>query len=420
MVAALTTTILLIYFFLLFTAVFWLLIWFENRKLVFKDPKPKKLKPLTIVIPAYNEEKTIASSIDSCLNLTYPKGRLKIIVVNDGSTDGTRKVCERYAKRGKIKLLNQKNQGKAAAINNALKYITTPYMACLDADSFFEKDALPHILGYLDDPEVAASIPSIKITRHKTFAERLQWVEYLFSIYLRKLMSFIDALYVIPGPGSVYKTEVIKKVGGFDTSSLTEDMEIAFKVQDLGYRIENTLNAYVHTVAPPRMRQLMKQRLRWYIGYFETIKKHKHFILNKKFQNLGLFLLPINFVFIAAIFLIVFIALYQFLNGLWKAFLTLRAANYDLLSFIEPPDLSTFLFGIDVMSVFLIISTFLAIVVIYLSIRMSGEPTDLRGKGKHYLLYFLFYFPILSIFWIMSTLYAISRREWKWRGESLR
>ena len=92
MAGSMTIMMLIIYFFMLFTAVFWLIVWFENRKIVFNDPKPKTLPAITIVIPAYNEEENIANSIESCLSLNYPKNKLKLIVVNDGSTDKTKQV----------------------------------------------------------------------------------------------------------------------------------------------------------------------------------------------------------------------------------------------------------------------------------------------------------------------------------------
>ena len=138
----------------MYLAVFLLIVTLRKKKSLKKDPVSSSYPSITIVLPAWNEEDTIGESVESVLALDYP-GKLKVIVVNDGSTDGTKKVLEKYSKKGMITLVNKENGGKASAMNAALEIIDTEFFACMDADSIAEKDALNHMMGYFTNPKVA-------------------------------------------------------------------------------------------------------------------------------------------------------------------------------------------------------------------------------------------------------------------------
>ncbi|MCD6371224.1 MAG: glycosyltransferase family 2 protein, partial [Candidatus Aenigmarchaeota archaeon] len=290
---------LFIIYFMLYCSLLWILTFYEKRNNVRSDPKPKRYPLVSIIIPAWNEEKNIKNAIISCLALDYPKK--EIIVVNDGSTDKTKEICEEFSKKGLIKLINKENGGKASALNAGIEVAKGEYVCCLDADSFFEPKALKQMVGYFEDPKVGAVTSSMKVYKPKNWLQMVQWLEYIFAIYLRKLMSYLNCLYVVPGPGGIYRKDVLERIGGFDENSITEDMEIAFRIQKEGYTIKNSVNAVVQTVVPDKFIPLVKQRIRWYVGFYDNVKKYKSMVFNPKYGSLGMFIIPTAFIWVGVL-----------------------------------------------------------------------------------------------------------------------
>ena len=145
-----TSVLWITYFISLFFAVFWLLVLIEKKD----EKKQKKLKTfpiVTIAIPAYNEEATIAKTLESVLSLDYPKDKIECIIVNDGSVDKTGEIAKELVTKHKehnIILISQENKGKGAAMNAAMTSSTGEFFVCLDGDSFVEPDALRKMLPY--------------------------------------------------------------------------------------------------------------------------------------------------------------------------------------------------------------------------------------------------------------------------------
>ena len=252
--------------------VFWFMTFFEKRH-EFKseeceEQKITKFPFVSVLIPAYNEEVHISETIDSVLNLNYPSDRYEIIVINDGSSDNTKqKVQEMMEKNPErsITLIDQHNQGKANSLNNALKISKGEFFACLDADSYVGSESLRrqlYIYEKEDDPHLVIVTPAMKVRNPKKLIEKFQRIEYLSMMFMGRLMSHIDCVYVAPGPFSLYRTSIIKTLGGFDPNSLTEDQEIAYRAQTNHYRIKHCYNAYVYTATPKKIGHLMKQRNR--------------------------------------------------------------------------------------------------------------------------------------------------------------
>ncbi len=407
----------ILYYFMIFSSIFWLLVYYKYRKNM-KDPKPKRFPKVSIIIPVWNGEDVIERAIESCLELNYPKK--EIIVVNDGSTDNTRKVCEKYAEKGLIKLINKENGGKASALNVGLKHATGELVACLDADSYFTKDALLYMVGYFEDEKVAAVTPAMKVISDKTIWQKIQLIEYLFSIYLRKLFAILGCQYVTPGPGSVYRKEVLVKLGGFDEGNITEDMEIAFRIRSRGYKIENSKNAITYTEAPAKLKELIKQRTRWYAGYLENVAKYKTMLFNPEYGILGLFLLPTNFIWIFALFYIFFLFFKDLARSVFDQISWLYSINFDVWPYIrnaefrfEPLYWTNPLFG------FGLLFTLLSMLIIYLSYRMSGEKIE-RKYVPHFVAYFFVYFSLMSLFYLFAIIYkAVRRGGTRWRGEEM-
>ena len=403
-------------FFMLFSSVLWFILFLEKKEKMDQDPKPKRYPLVSIIIPAHNEEKTIKKSIISCLALNYPKK--EIIVVNDGSTDKTAEVCKPFVEKKLIRLINKPNGGKGSALNVGIKKAKGELVACLDADSFFRRDALKHMAGYFENPNVAAVTSSMKIKNPKTWVQKIQWVEYLFAIYLRKLMSYLNCLYVVPGPGSMYRKDVLLKLGGFDENNLTEDMEIAFRMQKNKYKIENSINAVVDTIGPASLRSLIKQRIRWYAGFCDNLKDYRDIIFNPKYTDLGMFMIPASLAWVGLLIYGFFFMAKNFINFISDPIRTYLLVGFDWDIFLKSIRESLH-FEPNFLTAFSIILTAVGIAVLYYSIVTSKEKIDIRKNGISYALFMSLYSLLMAIFWGSALLFIFTRKERKWRGDKI-
>ncbi len=395
------------YFMILYCSVLWFFVFFAHRDSIFENPKPKRFPSLTVLVPAYNEARNIGSCLDSVLSIDYPN--LKVIAINDGSTDETPAILKKYEKKGVV-AINKKHGGKADSLNHALKHVDTELFMCMDADSYPTVDCARKMVGYMENKEVGGVSPALKVMEVRTLMQKIQWVEYIFSIFLRKMLSIFQCQYVLPGPGSIYRTRLIRELGGFDTNSITEDMEIAFRLQSRKYGIENSINAYVHTRAPETFRELFKQRVRWYRGYLHNVRKYSQFIGNPEYGNLGVFLIPINFIWIFVLFAFFFIPLYTLVSNALNLF------NVFSLVGIPPINLSLgfSIMYVDFYSFFFLVFITLSILTIVVSLGSSKEKIEFKKRYLFYLGYMFIYPLLFSIFWISTIFYEITGVKRKW------
>ncbi|MBI4983104.1 glycosyltransferase family 2 protein [Candidatus Woesearchaeota archaeon] len=279
----------------LYFSVFMLLVYLDKKK-SFKDEASNiniaKYPIVTVIVPAYNEEKTVIKTLESVYNLDYPKDKLEVLIVNDGSKDNTEKIVTEYIQnKPNFKLLSHSNQGKAASMNRALKKAQGEFFACLDADSFVDPLTLKkmlHIYEHDQDQNLVIVTPAMKVYQPKNLLQKVQWLEYNVLILIARLSSHLDCLYVAPGPFSLYRTEVIRKLGGFDEHNITEDQEIAYRVQQHQYRIKQCPDGYVYTTAPKEIKPFYRQRRRWYLGSIICVHQYKKLIANKKYGDFGI------------------------------------------------------------------------------------------------------------------------------------
>ena len=300
----------IIIFIALYVEVFLLITYFEVRE---KESKNTNLKmnleqkdflSTSIIIPVWNEEKTVLKTVRSILDLDYPKDKLFIYIVDDGSTDGTWKTIQQYEGYKNIKLLRKENGGKHTALNYALSFINTDLVGCLDADSEVHKEALKRIVYKFKDPKIMAVTPSIKIVNPFGILGMLQKAEYMFGIFLRKVLSHLDALYITPVLFSIFIRKVFYIVGPYKKAHNTEDMEIAVRMQRHGMKISNVHDAFVYTVAPTTLYKLYKQRLRWVYGFLKNAIDYRDMFFRPKYGNLGMIILPAaGFSFLSTLFL---------------------------------------------------------------------------------------------------------------------
>lgn len=401
------------YFFALYFGVFWLLIYLrggEERKTVLRG-RP----PITILIPAYNEESKISRAIDSCIRADYPNNKKQILVINDGSTDRTADVCRKYVKSGKITLINKPNGGKASALNLGLKRAKGEFVITLDSDSFIDRNAIRALLSKFNNKNVAAVTANMQITEPKTWVQKVQWVEYILSIYARKVLGAINAQYVLPGPGSTYRRDMLLNVGGWDENNLTEDMEMALRIiNKYDVEIENAQNAFVYTESPKTFGELTKQRMRWYAGYCHNVIKYDRLVFNPRKSQMSMLLVPINAIWPIVINFFVFQFLYGQASLISRLIRDLALVKYSPLPMsISIPDLPLYF---NYPLAFSLIFFLMGVMVLYAGLKLGRIKFNLlRNIGK-YALYFLLYMFMFSFFWMAALVYFVGGSK-KWQGK---
>jgi len=265
---------------------------------------------------------------------------------------------------------------------------------------------------------VAAVTSSMRVTCKESFLQKIQWVEYLFSILMRKIMSLFNCLYVTPGPGSIYRKKVIKEIGGFSEETLTEDMEIAFNIQHHNYVIENSLNSTVLTNTPDKLTNLIKQRRRWYTGFIEDSTSYKHFYFNKSKGFLGRFLLPANVLTTIALIFLTSYSVYTILDSFFVSYSNIGAVEFNFLSMIQPEKLPLLIYGINLYTIMGLIFMIVSIIIIYFSLKTSDEEINLKNNFLNYIFYLFFYSLLMTLFWTDSIIYKLMFRKnnkgWKY------
>jgi len=261
-----------------------------------------ELPSVSVLIPAWNEEVGIVKTIASVLNTEYPL--LQIVVINDGSTDGTHeKVTKFVADYDKtehagttIKYLNLTNGGKARAMNRALAHAEGEIVVTIDADSVMAPDAIVNLVKHFDDPRVGGVAGNVVIANRKKSIEWMQQLEYLYGFFFRRSDSLFNSVYIIGGAAAAYRRRVLMEMGGFDHSIITEDIEMSTRILSHGYKTRYACDAAVYTEGPCDLKGLCNQRLRWCYGRILTFIRHrKLFFSLRRGHNpyLTLLLLPV-------------------------------------------------------------------------------------------------------------------------------
>ncbi len=384
----------------LYSIVFLAIVIFQNRDKLGKNPKaPKHLPALTIIIPAFNEEKTIAKTIASALEADYPKGKKSVMVVDDGSTDRTLAIARSFEKRGVI-VLHQKNAGKARALNLALSKAKTEFVATLDSDSYIEKSSLARMFGHFEDPQVASVISTMKVWRQESFWQKLQGVEYVVMVFIREVQALLDSVSVTPGPLSVFRARVFKEIGGFEEGNLLEDQEMALRLQKHNYKIKCATDAVVYTDAPRSFRELMRQRIRWYRGGVRNFLSH-YYLVSPKYGDFGIFAMPFAILSIFLVAATLLLILYLLLSGVAAASLgAYFRYGWDAFVYgITPLQLVMFvlLCGIGLFS--------------YAALKYFQSEYI---NAPMLLFYILFYSPIVLLFWAASFFQELRLARLKW------
>lgn len=259
----------------------------NDREDALVDHFVREYYPLvSVLIPAWNEEMGLISTVKSLLASTYR--RMEIVVVNDGSTDRSDAMMQRFIarydqemadipseRRIKIKYQYQQNGGKGSALNAAIAISNGDIIFTCDADCIVDPGAVAAFVKAFRNPKVQAAVGNVRVGNTKSLIGTIQFLEYLFGFYAKRADSILNTIYIIGGAAGAFRREVFEKLGGYDTKNITEDIELSVRIQRAGWRIVYCPDAIVVTEGASTVRGLMKQRLRWKRGRFQTFWQHR-------------------------------------------------------------------------------------------------------------------------------------------------
>jgi biofilm PGA synthesis N-glycosyltransferase PgaC len=383
-------------FLALYITVFYVLVYIQNRNRMGEVPKNHGYEPkISVIVPAFNEEKNIGKCIDSLLSADYPKEKLEIIVIDDGSEDGTLRIAKKYEKKG-VKAFHKENSGKANSLNYGIERASGEIIATLDADSHVLKSTIRKMLPHFSDDSVAAVTAAVKTRPPKNLIQELQKVEYIYTLFSRRILSFLDAVHVTPGPFSMFRSWVFEEVGGFDPDNILEDQEMAMRIQSYNYRIRSSMDASVYTEVPENFMGLLNQRTRWHRGGLHNAAKYTK-LIGPAYGDLGMVVLPLGLIAVAAIFAVIFVSIYYYFFTIHPAI----SGAGSILFLVNP---------IHIIGVMILLLT---VAWVFAGMHLF------RGEGINPLMvifYVISYAYLITLFWASALFKEITMRKVTWES----
>jgi poly-beta-1,6 N-acetyl-D-glucosamine synthase len=259
-----------------------LLVWFSylhQRELSTQEPN-EGYPFVSIIVPAYNEESVIRSSLASLLELRYPY--YEIIAVDDGSTDATYAQMKEFEGNHygvKVSVYRKENSGKADTLNYGVRRSNAPIVVCMDSDSRLTPDALRYAIRHFTDKSVGAVAGNVKVINRHNIWTKLQALEYIEGLNIvRNAQAFWRSVNVIPGPIGIFRRSALQATGGYDSDTFAEDFDMTVKILADGWKIHYEPKAVAYTEAPEVLLDIIKQRYRWSRGILQTLRKQKHLL----------------------------------------------------------------------------------------------------------------------------------------------
>jgi cellulose synthase/poly-beta-1,6-N-acetylglucosamine synthase-like glycosyltransferase/peptidoglycan/xylan/chitin deacetylase (PgdA/CDA1 family)/spore germination protein YaaH len=247
---------------------------------------------VTVLIPAHNEESVIVQTLTSVL--ASDAKDLRVIVVNDGSSDSTSALLDaNFSRDPRVRIIHQVNRGKAAALRLAISEAQTEIVVTIDADTEVEADAITKLLRHFSDPKIAAVAGNVKVGNRTGWLTRWQALEYITSQNMEKrAFDLLNCITVVPGALGAWRKSAIEAAGGITADTVAEDADLTVAIRRLGWRISYDEEAIAWTEAPETPGQLIRQRFRWTFGTLQTVWKHNSTLFRPKYGTLGFIALP--------------------------------------------------------------------------------------------------------------------------------
>ncbi|MFD8721914.1 bifunctional polysaccharide deacetylase/glycosyltransferase family 2 protein [Streptomyces sp. NPDC059629] len=243
---------------------------------------PEVTRPVSVIVPAYNEKECIANTLESLAQSTHP---IEIVVVDDGSTDGTSEIARAAADKlgmSNVRVVRQENAGKPAALNNGVRNASHDIVIMMDGDTVFEPDAVYQLVQPFTDPEVGAVAGNAKVGNRNTVIGAWQHIEYVMGFNLdRRMYDLLRCMPTIPGAIGAFRRDAVLQVGGMSEDTLAEDTDITIAMHRAGWRVVYQEHAKAWTEAPGSLKQLWSQRYRWSYGTMQALWKHRKSLTDK-------------------------------------------------------------------------------------------------------------------------------------------
>lgn len=245
------------------------------------QPPPKHIPLISVLIPAYNEEKVIANTIEALIETSYPKK--EIILIDDGSKDKTLEISKKY--QNKITVVHKENGGKASALNYGLVYAKGEVVVIVDADTIIGKNALMEIIkGFEVNENVAAVAGNIKVRNRINLITICQALEYITGIQVvRRAFDIFGTITIVPGALGAFKKSALKKLGSYHKDTIVEDFDATVQLLKTGLITQGSTKSTAYTEAPSTLKDFVNQRKRWYRGNIQVLKRHKDALSNPRF-----------------------------------------------------------------------------------------------------------------------------------------
>jgi cellulose synthase/poly-beta-1,6-N-acetylglucosamine synthase-like glycosyltransferase/peptidoglycan/xylan/chitin deacetylase (PgdA/CDA1 family) len=250
---------------------------------------PPVTEPVSVLVPAYNEAKCIENTMRSLTAGGHP---IEVVVVDDGSTDGTADLVEAMGLPG-VRVIRQTNAGKPAALNRALMNARHDLIVMMDGDTVFEPSTVRELVQPFGDPSVGAVAGNAKVGNRDSLIGAWQHIEYVMGFNLdRRMYDVLRCMPTVPGAAGAFRRRALEEVGGMSEDTLAEDTDITMAMHRAGWRVVYAEKARAWTEAPESVRQLWSQRYRWSYGTMQAIWKHRRAVLERgpsgRFGRVGL------------------------------------------------------------------------------------------------------------------------------------
>ncbi|MFC4497688.1 polysaccharide deacetylase family protein [Streptomyces ovatisporus] len=259
---------------------------------------PQVTEPVTVLVPAFDERECIANTVYSLAASDHP---LEVIVIDDGSTDGTARIVESLGLPG-VRVLRQPNSGKPVALNHGLQHASHELIVMMDGDTVFEPSTVRELVQPFADPRVGAVAGNAKVGNRQRLVGAWQHIEYVMGFNLdRRMYDVLRCMPTIPGAVGAFRRSALWRVGGMSDDTLAEDTDVTMALHRDGWQVVYAERARAWTEAPQNVRQLWSQRYRWSYGTMQAIWKHRRAVVERgpsgHFGRVGLPLLSLFTVF---------------------------------------------------------------------------------------------------------------------------